>query len=65
MMTKFKRQEQVRIMEDGKNSRAVYTIIEIKKSRGGKLLYLLRKDDDESILKLYYKNDYSSLIPVC
>ncbi|HJW19387.1 MAG TPA: hypothetical protein VJ571_02370 [Candidatus Nitrosotalea sp.] len=64
-MTKFKRQEQVRIMEDGRNSRTIYTIIEIKKSRDGKLLYLLRKDDDESILKLYYKNDYSSLIPVC
>ncbi len=63
-MTKFKCQEQVRIMEDGKNSRAVYTIIEIKKSKDGKLLYLLRTDDDESILKLYYKNDYSSLIPV-
>ena len=64
LMTKFKRQDQVRIIEDGKNLETTYTINMIKKSRDGKMLYLLRSQDDESILRLYYENDYSSLSKV-
>jgi hypothetical protein len=63
-MTKFKPKDQVRIIEDGKNSETTYTIKAIKKSRDGKLLYLLRSQDNESILRLYYENGNSGLSKV-
>ena len=63
-LTKFKRKDQVRIIEDGKNSETCYTIRAIKKSTNGKLLYLLSSQDNESILRLYYENDYSMLSKV-
>jgi len=63
-MTKFKRQDQVKIIEAGKTPEATYTIKAIKKSRDGRPLYLLRSEEDETILRLYYENDTSMLSKV-
>jgi hypothetical protein len=60
-MENFKKGEQVRIIEPKKNSTTTFTINEIKKSYDGKLLYLLKSQDDKSVLRLYYENENSSL----
>ena len=60
-MENFKQGEQVRIIESKKNSAIIFTINEIKKSRDGKPIYLLKSQDDESVLRLYYENGNSSL----
>ena len=59
-MSTFKVGEVVRIIDSLKRSYLTYAIKQIKKSRNGAVLYLL-KSRDESVARLYYESKESLL----
>lgn len=54
-MATFKRGEKVRIIDNRKESYTTFTIKDIKKSKDGTVLYLLKSQED-SALRLYYES---------
>jgi hypothetical protein len=54
-MSVFRRGEKVRIIDRRKESYTTYSIKDIKKGKGGTVLYLLKSQED-SVLRLYYES---------
>ena len=54
-MATFKRGETVKIIDNRKKSYTTFTIKDIKTSRDGTVLYLLKSQED-SALRLYYES---------
>jgi hypothetical protein len=60
-MSVFNRGEKVHIIELEKESDKIYLIKNMKKTRKGGILYLLKSLEEEPVMRLYYEDNRSLL----
>jgi hypothetical protein len=60
-MSVFSRGERVRIVDLEKESGKIYRIKDMKKTKDGGILYLLRSLEEEPVLRLHYEGKESLL----
>ena len=60
-MAVFSRGERVRIVETDRETDKVYRIKDMKKTRDGGVLYLLKSLEEDPVLRLYYEGKESLL----
>ncbi|TBR11024.1 MAG: hypothetical protein EPO62_02375 [Candidatus Nitrosotenuis sp.] len=64
-MSVFSRGERVRIVDSKKEYDRVYRIKDMKKTKDGGVLYLLRSLEEDPVLRLYYEDKESLLERIC
>lgn len=64
-MSVFSRGERVRIVDSKKEYDKVYRIKDMKKTKDGGVLYLLRSLEEDSVLRIYYEDKESLLERIC
>lgn len=60
-MSTFNRGERVRVIEVERDSKKIYIVKDVKKIRGGGVLYLLKSLEKKSVLRLHYESQESPL----
>lgn len=64
-MSVFSRGERVRIVESERESDKIYRIKDMKKTKDGGILYLLKSLEEDPVLRLHYEGKESLLERIC
>jgi hypothetical protein len=60
-MASFRCGEIVRVVESERDSDQIYMVKNLKKTRSGGILYLLKSLEEEPVMRLYYETNESLL----